>query len=126
MLVVIQITGDLFNVTYALCLVSWKLRTQVFHSERTSYNNGYIPSSDLAQMSTIRQVNISKDGRFSTGIFPWVGDGASLSYEMDSAENTFRSIDFGPPEAQVVFYLKFYSTVICLHDVKNLPSFCII
>ncbi|RCV10608.1 hypothetical protein SETIT_2G123900v2 [Setaria italica] len=97
---VVQITGELMNVRDALCLVSWKLRNNVFSSDGTDYNNGHIPSSDIAESNATSQANIYSTSQYSMDNAHMVDHGPSLSYGMDSVEKTFSSLELSPSEIQ--------------------------
>ncbi|KAL6639439.1 hypothetical protein ACP70R_023169 [Stipagrostis hirtigluma subsp. patula] len=97
---VLQITGNLMNVRDALCLVSWKLRSHVFSSKGISCNNGYVPSSDIAESNVISPVNVSSTAQCSTDDVHRVDHGSSLSYGMDSVEKSFNAFQLSSPECQ--------------------------
>jgi poly(rC)-binding protein 2/3/4 len=93
------------NVRDALCLVCWKLRNHVF-SDGTDYNNGHIPSADIAESNATGQANIYSTSQYSMDNAHKVDHGPygpSLSYGMDSVEKTFSSLDLSPSEIQVMF-----------------------
>ncbi|CAL5075774.1 unnamed protein product [Urochloa decumbens] len=97
---VVQITGELMNVRDALCLVCWKLRNHVFSSNGIDYNNGHIPSSDIAQSNATRQANIYSTSQYSMDNFQKVDHEPPLSYGMDSVEKTFSSLELSSSAIQ--------------------------
>ncbi|KAF8692624.1 hypothetical protein HU200_039442 [Digitaria exilis] len=97
---VIEITGELMNVRDALCLVCWKLRNHVFSSSGTDCTNGHVPSSDGAESNATSQANIHSTSKYSMDNAHRVDHGPSLSYGMDSVENTFSSLDLTSSEIQ--------------------------
>ncbi|RLN34960.1 RNA-binding KH domain-containing protein PEPPER-like [Panicum miliaceum] len=95
-----MITGELMNVRHALCLVCWKLRSHVFCSNGTDYNNGYIPSSDIAESNATSQANIYSTSQYSMDNAHKVDHEPSLSYGMDSVDKTFSSLELSSSEIQ--------------------------
>nr|CAB3452744.1 unnamed protein product [Digitaria exilis] len=96
----LEITGELMNVRDALCLVCWKLRNHVFSSSGTDCTNGHVPSSDGAESNATSQANIHSTSKYSMDNAHRVDHGPSLSYGMDSVENTFSSLDLTSSEIQ--------------------------
>uniref|UniRef100_A0A0E0LJY3 K Homology domain-containing protein n=1 Tax=Oryza punctata TaxID=4537 RepID=A0A0E0LJY3_ORYPU len=88
------ITGEPMNVRDALSLVCEKLRNHCFSSEKTTYGNGHVASSDIDELTTSSQVNISSTGQYSAGNLTRVDHGLSQN-EIDSVQNSISAFHLG-------------------------------
>ncbi|KAF0909541.1 hypothetical protein E2562_037178 [Oryza meyeriana var. granulata] len=91
---VLQITGEPMNVRNALSLVTEKLRNHIFSSEKTTYGDGHVLSSDIDELTTSSQANISSTGQYPTGNLSRVDHGLSQN-GIDSVQNSISAIHLG-------------------------------